>query len=165
MLTIRRTTLDDLDRVDEIFAIAKEFMKSYGNKDQWKGEYPNRVDVKKDIENNNAYCVVDKDYVVAYFAFIIGADKTYAYIEDGKWLNDEPYGTIHRIASDSKTTHGVFSVVLDYCLNRIDNVRIDTHEDNTVMRHVIEKHNFSYCGIIYIESGDPRLAYQICKKY
>ena len=29
-----------------------------------------------------------------------------------------------------------------------------------IMQHTILKQGFSYCGIIYLESGDPRLAYQ-----
>jgi hypothetical protein len=28
------------------------------------------------------------------------------------------------------------------------------------MQHNIAKHGFSYCGIIYLLSGDERLAYQ-----
>ena len=30
----------------------------------------------------------------------------------------------------------------------------------SIMQHVIEKHGFTYCGIIHIASGDERLAYQ-----
>ena len=28
------------------------------------------------------------------------------------------------------------------------------------MQHIIERHGFTYCGIIYLASGDERLAYQ-----
>ena len=28
------------------------------------------------------------------------------------------------------------------------------------MQHNIEKHGFTFCGIIYLASGDERLAYQ-----
>ena len=40
------------------------------------------------------------------------------------------------------------------------NLRIDTHRDNVIMRHVIEHYGFTYCGIIYLLNGDERLAYQ-----
>lgn len=40
------------------------------------------------------------------------------------------------------------------------NIRIDTHRDNRIMQHNILKYGFSYCGIIYLLSGDERLAYQ-----
>ena len=164
MLKVRASSLSDVDKIDNIFNIARNYMKSYGNSSQWAGVYPSGLDVVNDIKNNNAYSVVDEDNeVVAYFAFIVGEEKTYNYIEDGKWSNEKEYGTIHRIASNNKVS-GVFDVALDYCLSRVDNVRIDTHKDNVVMRHVIEKHMFNYCGIIYVEDGSPRLAYQLCKR-
>ena len=34
------------------------------------------------------------------------------------------------------------------------------YRDNVIMQHNIAKHGFSYCGIIYLASGDERLAYQ-----
>lgn len=40
------------------------------------------------------------------------------------------------------------------------NLRIDTHEENKVMRHLIEKSGFAECGIIRVEDGSPRIAYQ-----
>ena len=36
---------------------------------------------------------------------------------------------------------------------------LDTHKDN-IMQYNIEKYGFTYCGIIYLASGDARLAYQ-----
>ena len=41
------------------------------------------------------------------------------------------------------------------------NLRIDTHRDNVIMRHVIDLYGFTYCGIIYLLNGDERLAYQL----
>jgi RimJ/RimL family protein N-acetyltransferase len=49
---------------------------------------------------------------------------------------------------------------MDYCFAHATNIRIDTHRDNHIMQHVIQKHGFTYCGIIYLLSGDERLAYQ-----
>ena len=40
------------------------------------------------------------------------------------------------------------------------NVKGDTHEDNYVMQKVFEKNGFRRCGIIYVEDGTPRIAYQ-----
>ena len=93
------------------------------------------------------------------FYFVIGPDPTYSVIEDGGWLSDEPYGTIHRIASDG--SGGLFSAVLKFCRSRIGHIRIDTHHDNRVMQHVVEKHGFSRRGIIFLANGDPRIAYEM----
>ena len=81
---------------------------------------------------------------------------------EGKWLNDEPYGTIHRIASNG-TEKGIMKICLDYCDNYVSNIRIDTHKDNKIMQHLLEKFNFKYCGIIYLSDGNPRLAYHRIK--
>ncbi len=83
-----------------------------------------------------------------------------SYIEDGNWLSDEPYGTIHRIASDG-TVSGVVKMAVEYCRKTILNLRIDTHEKNKTMQHVVEKIGFIRCGIIYLEDGSPRIAYQL----
>lgn len=40
--------------------------------------------------------------MVGTFCFIVGEDPTYAVIDNGKWLNDAPYGVIHRMASNGK---------------------------------------------------------------
>ena len=54
----------------------------------------------------------------------------------------------------------IFSSIMDFCFSRDANIRIDTHKDNRIMQHNIEKHSFTYCGIIYLANGDGRLAYQ-----
>jgi len=36
---------------------------------------------------------------------------------------------------------------------------VDTHEDNQTMQALLGKHGFSYCGIIHLANGDPRMAY------
>ena len=45
-------------------------------------------------------------------------------------------------------------------LSKCPNLRIDTHQDNKVMQHVVEKHGFTRRGIIYIADGSPRIAYE-----
>ena len=96
--------------------------------------------------------------LVAYFALLPSPEPTYDYI-DGAWLTDEPYGVIHRMAS-YPDVHGIFSAVIDYAAARHGHLRIDTHRDNRIMQHLIEKHGFTYCGIIWLEDGTERLAYE-----
>ena len=54
--------------------------------------------------------------------------------------------------------------ICDYCKEDFDNLRIDTHDDNKKMQHLIEKNGFIRCGIIYVYDGSPRIAYQYIKK-
>lgn len=154
---IRLTKTTDLDSVVSIYENAKVFMHTHGNPNQWVNT-PNREIIINDIEHGFSYVVVDNDKIVGVFAFIKGIDPTYGYIL-GKWLNDKPYGTIHRIAS-SFEVKGILDIVLEFCFSQIDNVRIDTHKDNYVMLNNIRKHNFKECGIIYLADGSERIAFQ-----
>ena len=158
MLEIRKSTYNDLDRIAEIFTYARKQMALNGNPSQWKNDRPSMELVKKDIDVSNSYVVLNEGKIVATFAFIVGIEPTYLDI-DGKWLDDDPYGTIHRIASDG-SVKGVFDQVIDYVSKRGVDIRIDTHKDNKIMRHLIEKNGFVYCGIIIVDDGTPRLAYQ-----
>ena len=135
-------------------------MRDMGNPDQWGDDWPPDELAAEDIEQGLSYVVEDGGRVHGVFALILGEDPTYAYIEDGSWLDDEPYGTIHRIASDGQS-HGVLAACIDFCLGVIGNLRIDTHADNALMHHAVKKVGFVRCGIIYLENGDPRTAYQL----
>ena len=84
----------------------------------------------------------------------------YARIYDGQWLDDmQPYGTIHRLAG-REDARGVAAACFDWCGTQLPNLRADTHRDNRIMQHILQKHGFRYCGIIYLLNGDERLAYQ-----
>lgn len=159
MLTIRKTTLNDLDRVMELYDIGRNYMRANGNMLQWINGYPERDLVKKDISSGESYVVVDEDGIHAVFMFMQRSEPTYGYIEDGGWLNDLPYGTIHRIASDGVHCR-ILDLSVDFCQKTIKNLRIDTHPDNMPMQKAIKRCGFSYCGVIYMEDKTPRIAFQ-----
>ena len=99
-----------------------------------------------------------KESVVGYFALLPSPEPTYNVI-DGAWLTDAPYGVIHRMAS-YPDVHGIFATIMDFAAARHAHLRIDTHRDNRIMRHLIEKHGFTYCGVIWLPDGTERLAYE-----
>ena len=157
---IREARLADMDAIMQVFSAAKRIMRQSGNMHQWGEGYPSEDVVKADMEKKGAFVVEEDNKVVGYFAFLPSPDPTYNRIYDGKWIDDEQaYHVVHRIASYPEV-HGVFSSILDFCSSLDRNIRIDTHRDNTIMQHNLLKHGFSYCGIIYLLSGDERLAYQ-----
>jgi RimJ/RimL family protein N-acetyltransferase len=144
----------------EIYAYAREFMAATGNPHQWgDGGNPRLEVLEQDIEDGVGYVMEHDGRIVGAFAFIIGEDETYGYIEDGAWLNDEQYGTIHRIAGDG-STKGVLQACVEFGSALIGNLRIDTHHDNVVMQNAIRKCGFEECGTIYVQDGTPRIAYQ-----
>lgn len=157
MYQVRKAVEADYPRILEIYAHAREFMAKTGNPYQWGTNYPPVEMLQEDIRVGNLF-VVEFEGLHGVFAYFTEPDPTYGYIEDGAWLADTPYGTIHRVAGDG--SGGVFSAVLNFAENQNPHVRIDTHHDNVVMQHVLEKHGFQRCGIIYLEDGDPRIAYE-----
>ena len=157
MYQIRRAVWDDLPRILEIYAFAREFMAKTGNPNQWKKTNPPRETLEADIQAGRLY-VVEDGGIHEVFAYFTEPDPTYAYIEAGSWLEDSPYGTIHRVAGDG--SGGVFSAVMEFSVSRNPHVRIDTHADNKVMQHILQKNGFRRCGIIYLANGEPRIAYE-----
>lgn len=157
-MTIRAAHKNDLADIMAVLDAAKGIMRASGNTGQWVNGYPSEEVILNDIENGHGF-VVTTDRIIGYFAFIPSPEPTYSYIEGGSWLNDEPYHVVHRIGS-YPDVHGVFKAIMDWCFSRDPNIRIDTHKDNHIMQHCITKYGFTYCGIIYLLSGDQRLAYQ-----
>lgn len=159
-MEIRISRIEDLEELMAIYREGREIMLSCGDVNQWKPGYPSEDVIRSDIARGQSYSVFDDGRLVGAFAFIPGKDPTYAEIEGGAWLDDErPYATIHRLSS-LKSSKGVAVACFDWCWERIHNIRVDTHEDNVIMRHCIAKAGFSYCGVIHLLNGDPRLAYQ-----
>ena len=157
--TIRKATPWDLPRIREIYEMARQFMRKNGNHSQWgKGDEPETL-IEEDICQGNLYVLEEAD-IHAAFAFIIGEDPTYLEIEEGNWKSEEPYAAVHRVASDG-TVQGVLGHVMDYCSAQVPHLRIDTHTDNKVMQHVLEKYGFVSCGIVHVPDGSPRIAYEL----
>ncbi|MEI7475611.1 MAG: GNAT family N-acetyltransferase [bacterium] len=156
---IRKSQEEDLNNLLTIYDIAKNFMRENGNKTQWSQAYPSIELLKADINSGNSYVCVEENEIVGTFYFEIGEDPTYKNIYDGMWLNDEPYGVIHRIAVAKHNT-GVAVFCLNWCLGKCKNIKIDTHRDNVPMQKFILKNGFLQCGIILRPDGTERLAYQ-----
>lgn len=161
-MEIRRSTKDDLNEILKIFEEARKFMKENGNPNQWKDSHPNVSLIESDIENKISFVCLDEGKIVGTFMYIEGAEPTYDKIYDGKWLNDEPYGVVHRIAS-AAGKRGVATFCLNWCFEKCGNLRIDTHRDNKPMQNLLKKIGFVTCGIIHLANGDERIAFQKTK--
>lgn len=129
--------MEDIPAMMDLYAQARVFMREHGNPNQWDDSYPSRELLEKDIAFGNSYIVEDDEKnLAATFAFIKGEDPTYYGIENGAWLNQEPYGTIHRLAGNP-SCHGIASGCIGWCKSQIGNLRADTHEDNKIMQHTV----------------------------
>ncbi|NUY82565.1 GNAT family N-acetyltransferase [Flavobacterium sp. MAH-1] len=158
---VRQATRDEVATILEIIDQARSIMRESGNMTQWSNGYPSSEVILGDIISDEGFvCEVDGK-IVGYFCFQQGQnpDSNYDVIENGKWLNDEPYGVIHRLAS-ARTVKGIANAAFDYAFSKIGNIRVDTHHENVPMQNFLVKSGFEYCGVIYVSDGTPRDAFQ-----
>lgn len=157
-MNIRKAKLEELEIIEGIYARARSYMKETGNPNQWQDKYPLTEWVVRDIENGDLYVCEEDGELLGVFYFSVEPDPDYVVIEDGAWRNEAAHGIIHRVAS-SGTRKGVFPFILNYCKGIIGNIRMDTHAENKVMQHVLEKQGFVHCGTVYVRGDSPRMAY------
>lgn len=161
-MIIRRTKISDLAACEEIYEGAREYMKENGNPDQWKAGYPGTVEILSDIAMGHGYICEDKGEVLAVFYFAEGPDPTYLNIYGGAWQSDEPYSVIHRVAVKYHG-RGIIDFIFSECFEASGHLRIDTHKDNIPMQRVLARNGFLPCGIIHLENGDERIAFEKIK--
>lgn len=156
---IRQAEIKDIPELMRVFDVAKQYMRDSGNPNQWGATYPPLKDLTAEINDGFIYALEDETgHIYGTFLLMDIPEPTYEYIK-GEWLDNSPYGTIHRVAADG-TKKGVFNELIEFARERFFHLRIDTHRDNLTMQHVVIKHGFKYCGIIYLKNGDERLAYE-----
>ena len=158
-MNIEKAKIHDLAELEAIYDVARRFMRESGNEKQWQGGYPSRSVIEADINAGRLFTVVEDGDILAVFAFANGNEPTYDKIYDGAWLDNGEYAYIHRVAV-KQSGRGVASFIFSYCSSVASSIRIDTHRDNLPMQKALLKAGFSYQGIIYLENGDERLAYQ-----
>lgn len=159
-ITIRQATMNDIDRIMEIFCHARKYMAASGNPNQWIDGYPQLSLISHEIRQGHCHVCENSDRkVVATFCLSSGPDPTYKNIYNGKWLNDEPYSVIHRMASDG-CIKGIGKACIKWCADICKNLRIDTHADNHIMQSLAKRCGFVECGIIHVANGSSRIAYQ-----
>lgn len=160
-LMIRRANKNDLISIMPIYDAAKAKMRADGNMHQWSDKYPDEETLLADIARGELYLACEDDEIYGVFMLSFSGEETYKEIQ-GAWLNDEPYAVIHRIASLGKG-RSLLKDAIDFAFTSTENIRIDTHEDNSIMRSLLNKLGFIYTGIIHLKSGDERRAYQLIK--
>lgn len=166
-MNFRKSTYEDIDGIMKIIRDAQELLASQGS-DQWQDGYPDEARITLDIDNKESYVVEnDHEEMMATTMFTFGGEQTYNQIE-GEWLTKGPvnYGVIHRLAvSADHRQKGLAKYIVGKCEDLLkekhfDSLRIDTHRKNTGMQHMLTSLGYQYCGIIYLVSGDERLAYE-----
>lgn len=160
-MQIQPAQLNDIPDILAVVEEARVIMRETGNMTQWNNGYPSVAIIEEDIKQSQAFLCKVENSIVGYFCFIQGntPDPNYTVIENGNWLNNAPYGVIHRLASGGKV-RGIAKAAFDFAFSQITNIRVDTHHENLPMQQFLKKNGFVYCGIIYVSDGTPRDAFQ-----
>ena len=159
MTTIRHSTEADIEAIMQMYDHSRNVMRANGNYTQWTG-YPTRNDVAADIACGASHILEEHGSPIGTFAVVPGVEPTYGVIAHGRWIDDTtPYATVHRLAA-MPNTRGIADIAFAYAKESYAHLRADTHADNAAMRHILDKHGFVYCGIVFMDDGSPRVAYE-----
>lgn len=162
-MMIRHAKKADLNRIMEIYAIARAYMASHGNPDQWgPTNWPPESLIREDVDKGLGYVCENKGQIIGVFHYNCGIDiePTYQVIENGSWKDSSPYGVVHRLAGDG-SVKGTGAFCLRWALDQCRHMRIDTHPDNLTMQRLLEKLGFERRGIIHVTEDEyPRYAYE-----
>lgn len=164
-MEFRQAKISDLDQIVEIIELSKKYLKET-KVDQWQDGYPAKEDLRRDIESRNSYVLTNKDEIVATTVISLDGESTYNSIFNGEWITNEDYIVMHRVAvHDKYKGKGIFKELIkeaeSLALNKgISSIKIDTHRDNISMQRAVVKNDFQKCGIIYLEDGSERIAFE-----
>lgn len=162
---IRKAKENDLPAIMEIIHQAQRTMKQDGFQ-QWTKGYPGEEILSKDIEKQSCYLLTDQEEIVAVGTLYMENDPNYRIIEEGNWKTEEPYGTVHRLAvAEGRRQQGLAGILYDrlekICREKgMRGMRVDTHRDNKKMQSWIRKQGFRPCGVIHVEDGTKRDAFE-----
>lgn len=159
-MEIRLSNLQDVEEILNLYCDARSFMRENGNSTQWGAHYPSEELILQDIKDKKSYVCEEAGKILATFYYVQQIeDPTYRKIEAGAWISDLPYGVVHRITSKAGRK-GAASYCINWCYDRCGHLRMDTHQDNRPMQQLLHKLGFQKCGIIYVQDGTPRIAYE-----
>jgi len=164
-MNFRKARKAEASHIMNIIKQAQTYFKEHGI-NQWRDGYPNVEIIQQDIDNKNSYVLIKDNKIVATAAVSFDGEKTYNHIYEGEWLSDNKYAVIHRVAVDNRykglgLSSQIIKNVEDLCLDKgIPSIKIDTQEENISMQRLLEKNEFIYCGVIYLEDGSKRLAFE-----
>lgn len=154
----------DVDAIMEIIDYARCRMLDEG-KQQWDEHYPLRKDIEADIAARHGMVLCMAGRVEAYGAVIFGEEPAYRHIDKGRWLSEQPYAVVHRLAvSQRQRQKGLGMLMMQQVEEMahqrgVYSIKIDTNFDNTAMLHLLKKMHFTYCGEVNYSRG-TRKAYE-----
>lgn len=160
LFDIRKANGDDLPTIMRMIEHSRSLMRRRGNTTQWTGGYPDAATVQNDIDGGHSHIVERDGLAVGTFALVPGVEPTYGVIVRGDWIDRAtPYSTVHRMARFDEG-RGMAKQIFGWCEQHAACLRADTHADNAAMIRILEECGYTYCGIVFMDDGSERKAYQ-----
>ena len=162
-MNLRKATLPEVPAIWEILQQAIARRKQDGS-DQWQDGYPNEQSIHNDLANGSAYVLTDQDQIIAYAAIIFDIEPAYTEIQ-GKWLTNDQYVVIHRVATSNEVlgkgiATQLFQLIEELALDsKVYSIKVDTNFDNIPMLKILEKLDYVYCGEVFFR-GAARKAFE-----
>lgn len=162
-MILRKATLAEIPIIWLILQQAIEQRRKDGS-NQWQNGYPNEQTIHDDIDNGYGYVLVENEEIISYGAIIFGIEPAYNELK-GKWLTNDDYVVVHRVATSEAlkgkgiATH-LFKLIENICIEQnVYSIKVDTNFDNIPMIKILNKLGYTYCGEV-LYNGFPRKAYE-----
>lgn len=155
-LSYSKGTMEDLDAIHGVFQDAIIEM-DRNNIPQWDHLYPNREDLKEDIENETLYVGKIENDIVVVFVLNLDADEQYS---TGEWkYPDASYLVLHRFCVNPKYQNcGIGGRALSYVeevvrTQGIETIRLDAFTRNPYAIRMYEKAGYEKVGTVDFRKG------------
>ena len=164
-MSYRLVNESEIETAMAIIEDGRAFLKPQGG-GQWQNGYPSRDTILEDIRSHRLFGVLDEEGKLAGVCALTYHEDDYDHLYEGHWLSDLPYMVMHRIAVKSeyrgqgygKALFEVFE--MEARKQGYASLRIDTHENNAAMRHLLEKSGFLYCGKAILTPNKDRMVFE-----
>lgn len=163
-IELRKVKIEEAHIALDMLSDARNHQREQGF-EQWSDDYPNMDTVLDDISCSSAYFFVKDDIPFGYAYIGFNGEVIYNKIQ-GEWKSNRKYAVIHRLAFGKEVqgkglSKSTFQAIKEFVGSRgIHSIRIDTHEDNKKMQHILEREGYQHCGIVTIPEG-LRLGYEL----
>lgn len=154
---LQQAEMEDIEAAMHLINEAKQFLKEQGV-DQWQTGYPDLDIIRDDIIHRRGFFVTDGIHQFAYVCIDFEGEPSYETLK-GEWKSSARYATVHRMAIGNEhkgqgVSGKIFQLTEELCVKRgIYSIRVDTDEDNAIMRHVLVKNGFEFRGTIWFDNS------------
>lgn len=165
-MRVRPATEDDISDIINLTSRIKEEYFERNNIPQWQGNYPSEEMFVKDLSAGRLFVMYMGECLIGFASMEVANDPNYEKIENGSWLSNSPYVVVHRFGINPDWHRmGMGSALIALAdklaeAREVKSIKCDTHEANLGMIGLLTKAGFTRCGIIHIEDGSPRAAFE-----